>query len=134
MDELSAIHKVALEMLLEGLEVEEDGCVVPTRLGTQLGMPSVEFYTWLRQGGLMYRQGIKNGSGKNLPTQEALNLGLLRIDTRTYKGEQIEQPLITPKGIERLGAHFLTRPSSGAKKIALALCVAQGWAHPTRVV
>lgn len=125
---------MAIELLLSGLETEEDGCVVPSRLGTQLGVPSVEFFGWLRRGGFMYRQGMKNGSGKNVPTDEALTLGLMRLDTRRYKGEEIEQPLITPAGIRRVADHYLTNPSDNAKRVAMALCLVHGWALPDRVL
>lgn len=129
MSDKDYIKKMALDLLLASLETEYDGCCVPSRLGNQLGLPVVNFFTMLRQHGVLYREGIKGGSGKNLPTQEALDNGIVRIEEREYKGEMQEQLLLTPLGIRNIAGYFLDNPTPAMKCLAMALCIRQGWAE-----
>lgn len=128
MSDTDYIKKMALDLLVASLETEADGCCVPSRLGNQLGLPVVNFFTLLRQTGVLYREGIKGGSGKNMPTEEALASGIVRVEQRDYKGEMQDQILLTPLGIRNIAGYFLDNPTPAMKCLAMALCIRQGWA------
>lgn len=125
----SSMKRIALDLVVSNLDTEPDGAIMPSRLGNHLGMPIVTFFTLLRQEGILQRDGAKHGSGKNYPTEDALKNGLVRVEAREYKGEEIEQIFITRRGIEQIVSSFLENPTPPIRALAMALCLCQGWAQ-----